>query len=203
MMIDQTAMDKQKERLNMLRKRRARIAEAKSSQERVIQYSPKIISSINSVFGKTLYIDDFGLSIQPLLKFRWSESLDVCEGLVIAHTKRSKIANVLACCGKITGELSGLIGIEGCMDMGFAELTEINIVKLISVAESLNDSVLFYPRDIQGVLLVDCYEVLGSGGSYDYSIVVQGNELEKKLFKCFKKEKSRGHPEPKSRGQCT
>lgn len=178
-------MDKNEERLRMLREKRARIVEARNSQEKINEYGPIIISEINFILGTTLSIEDFNSSIKPSLEFRPSKSFDAIEGLVVAHTSRNKALDILNCCNQVIGGLNGLIGIDGCKNMGLANVTKINIVKLIEIAKNLNDSVLFYPKNIQGILLVDYYEIHGTQGSNDYSIVVQGCELEEKLSECF------------------
>jgi len=178
-------MDKNEERLRMLREKRARIVEARNNQEKINEYGPIIISEINFILGTTLSIEDFNSSIKPSLEFKPSKSFDAIEGLVVAHTSRNKALDILNCCNQVIGGLNGLIGIDGCKNMGLANVTKINIVKLIAIAKNLNDSVLFYPKNIQGILLVDCYEIHGTQGSNDYSIVVQGCELEEELSECF------------------
>jgi len=78
-----------------------------------------------------------------------------------------------------------LIVPKGCSTVFLLADIRSGSLKLVTIAENLNDSVLFYPNEIKGVFLIDRYEIRGTRESKDFSLVIQGNELEEKLMGCF------------------
>jgi len=173
------------ERLHKLREKRKLIADARINQKKINEYGVSVVSEITSALNIKLSIDDFDPNIVLPFKFKWERSIDDCDGVVAAYVSKNKLVDILSCCYEITGELSGLIGVNGCLNLGFSAVPKVNILKLVTIAENLNDSVLFYPNEIKGVLLIDHYEIRGTRESKDFSLVIQGNELEEKLMGCF------------------
>ena len=53
----------------------------------------------------------------------------------------------------------------------------------LKVAREINDTVVFYPNDLNGAIVVDCY----AGGSWgEFSLIVQGSQVAERVAACFK-----------------
>ena len=74
------------------------------------------------------------------------------------------------------------MGFHGKDYLGIARSLGVDPVSLLAVAETAEESVMFHSYEPAGVLMVDCYR---TQGAEPFTIVVQGDELIRKLSRCF------------------
>lgn len=169
------------EDLDQLQKRRAEAQEVRDQERLRALYGEKLVAVVAKAMGRSLTLDDFN-DRGELSPIDWPTDIREAPGLVAAYISTSHADKLLACARERLSALSGKIGFHDKPYLGFAEVHGVDPMILLAVAESTEDSVVFYSDTPAGVMMVDCYM---SQPSEPFSIVVQGAELVEQLASCF------------------
>lgn len=176
------SMEDQGDRLNRLRERRAH-AQALRDQERLREtYGERLVAAVAAATGRVLSLDDFDRGVEEPLPFCWPKDIVDAIGLVAPYISRFEANELLSCVRGRLGTLSGSLGFHEKPYLGIARLDGTDPGSLLLVAESTEDSVVFYSDDPTGVIMVDCYPSQSGG---PFSIVVQGERLVRELTDCL------------------
>lgn len=181
-------------RIRELRERRMRIAQEKENALRRRKYGPQVVAHVNTVLGTQLSLEDFDPRENPPVEFKWAPRMEDSEGLMIAYANRRQVLRILMCCGEGLGKLGGLLEFYEYREyLGLARVPAVDLHRLLSLAEVQQESILFYPTGYPAVICID-YHRMGGWVTRDqvlvyrelnYSLVVQGPILERRLQKCF------------------
>lgn len=174
-------MEKSESRLNQLREKRAQAQSARDQDRLRTLHGEKLVAVVAEAMRKPLSLDDFNNGSE-LLPIEWPADIREAIGLVAAYISRSEANALLACVRDRLGALSGKVGFHEKPYLGFAEVHGVDPMSLLAVAESTEDSVIFYSDAPTGVVMVDCYT---SQPSEPFSVVVQGDGLVQQLSPCF------------------
>ena len=167
-----------------LRERRKRSISVRENAKKRAECGQAIVGMVNAAMATDLTLEDFDVERSLPVQFGWEKDFRKCRGLTAAYVDEERMRAILSCCDDKVGQKKGIVSFGECSFIGTTEIDVSNLVSLSSLAKSINDSVLFCPKGLSSVLLVDFYEVKGDLYS-DYSIVVQGGDLEQKLSGCF------------------
>ncbi len=168
---------------NAIREKRALLAESRQRAEKRSKFGDRFVQLINSAMAGRLTLDDF----QPRdsnFSIDWPKDIRESPGLVAAYVSESEALMVVSCVERKLGALDGALGFHDKNYLGFARVAGFGLSVMVEVAGLTQDSVLFYSRGAEFVMLVDCY------GTSDnrYSVVIQGRDVPKSLGECFSKD---------------
>lgn len=145
-------------------------------------YGEKLVGEVNLAMGQSLSLNDFDSSAEEPTKLNWAKNLPDSEGLVVSYVGKADADTILHCIRDKLGWMSGLIGFHDNSFLGLAHLNQVDSSRLLVLAESVEDSVVFYSDLPSGVIMVDCY--MSQPGD-PFSIIVQGDDLVSRLRGCF------------------
>ena len=181
-------------RIGELREKRMRLAQERENARRRQEYGPKVVTQVNAVLSTQLSLEDFDPTKSPSAEFKRTPRMQDSEGLVISNANRSQVLKILMCCSERLGQVGGLLEFyEYREHLGFAEIPTVDLHRLLLLAEVEQESILFYPTGYSAVILIDYYRMGGAVTrnhvliyeELNYSLIVQGEILEKQLQKCF------------------
>lgn len=176
-------MDEQ--RRKELQERRQRAAEAEERLEKKVRVGPKIATALSALWMRNVGLQDFNESLPLPTLPKWTRDMRQVPGLAAVYTSQERVAEVAACCDRTLGPAEGVIGFDEYRFLGTLPVSEMSVSMLVSAAFELQDSVLFCPFESDGIIIADYYRTSGMGPNVDFSLIVQGDELERKLAACF------------------
>lgn len=179
-------MEKSESELNQLREKRVQAQSARDQNRLRTLHGEKLVAFVAKAMQKPLSLDDFN-NEDELLPIEWPADIREAVGLVAAYINRSEANALLVCVRDRLGVLSGKIGFHEKPYLGLAKVQDVDPVSLLAVAESTEDSVIFYSNAPYGVVMVDCYT---SQPCEPFSVVVQGDELVQQLAPCFQRKQA-------------
>lgn len=172
-------------RIRTLRERRMRIAEERENAIKRAKVGDAVVSRINAALGTEFSLDDFETDAKLPIEFDGQPNMSDCSGLVAAHTNELRTREIVSCCDAILAPMKGMIGFDEYAFIGTIRTTQTKLMALLELAKSIHDSVLFCPDNYDSIILVDHYKVSGIQRDVDFSLVVQGADLETALATCF------------------
>lgn len=174
-----------KNRIQQLSEKRARIADEKRRAEKRADYGAKVVEKINAALGTQLTLDSFHVNDELPTEFVRKPNLADCPGLLVAHVSERRIREITECCDATLGKLNGTLGFDEYGFVGVAQVSSTTLLQLAGAAKALHDSVLFCPVGSESIVLIDHYRVSGMQRDVGFSVVVQGATLEERLAPCF------------------
>jgi len=174
-----------RDRIQALKERRMRLAEAKENTEKREKLGCSIVEKVNVALKTDLTLKQFDTDKKHPIGFVRKPDFRDCPGLVAAHTNEPRAREILSCCDKIVDGQGGLVSFDEYGFIGTASVESVTFLQLLDAAKLLHDSILFWPNGTDVVVLIDHYEVHGVPRDVGFSIVIQGKELEGKLASCF------------------
>lgn len=175
-------MEENEARMNQLREKRAQAQDMRDRKRLRELHGEKLAAVVAKATNKLLSLDDFDSEGEPL-PIDWPADIKKATGLVAAYINSSDANELLACVREKLSTFSGKIGFHEKPYLGFAEVHGVDPASLLVVAQSTEDSVVFYNDAPTGIVMVDCYT---SQPSEPFSIVVQGDDLVQTLASCFR-----------------
>jgi hypothetical protein len=182
MIAEDQGLEENQARTNQLREKRAQAQDARDRDRLRELHGEKLVAVVAKATSKALSLDDFD-SKDESLPIDWPADIRDARGLVAAYISGSDANKLLACVRERAGAFSGKIGFHERPYLGFAAMHGVDPVSLLVIAQSTEDSVIFYNDAPAGIVLVDCYT---SQPSEPFSIVVQGDGLVQMLAPCFR-----------------
>lgn len=171
------------ERINELRKRRELEAhKARRSENRKI-HGARLAASLSSATSAGLSLSDFHENATIPFEVHWPADITKANGLVAAYIAEERARQIVICIDAKLKNISGLIGIYKNDYLGLAKAQEINIKKLLDSCKEIQDSIILYPDNEDGAIILDYYPSPPS--SPPFSILIQGNALTKALQECI------------------
>jgi len=165
-----------------LRKRRSSLAaEARAKQDRDI-HGPRIVAALIPAVGSRVTLADFKPEFAPSVQvesLRLKEASDWAE----VSVSKERAAEIAACMDKHICSSEGAVGVLANQYLGFCKVQSISVKGMVDAAETIEDTVVFYPRNMRGAILVDCYR--SPPGFPPFSLFVQGKDLALRFAACF------------------
>jgi hypothetical protein len=161
------------------------LAEEKERAEKRAKFGEEVVAKTNMALGARLTLDAFDVKAKLPVDFARKPSFADCSGLVAAHISEKRAQEIVDCCDAALGQLRGALGFDEYGFVGIAQVSSTTLAKLLDAAKALHDSVLFCPDKSDSIVLIDHYRVSGIPRDVGFSVVVQGEDLEGKLAKCF------------------
>lgn len=183
-MVDKASLDR-------LQKKRVQMFEAREHDRLRAEYGKNLAAAIGRATGRDLSLDEFDIKSETR-PIEWTGDIRNAPGLVAAYINKSEACSLLTCIRSRISLLSGEIGFHEKKYLGFAKLSDVNPMNLLSIAELTEESVIFCNDSPAGIVMVDCYP---NPPSNPFSILVQGDELSYELAPCFEKPFVRGFKE--------
>ena len=168
-----------------MRLRRARLLHNRRNDEKRASLGPSIVERVNTVLRTNLLPEAFDIEKQVPFAFEWQPDLRHCTGLVAAYIDENSIQSILACCDCLMqAPICGAVGFDEYEFMGIARAGPIRLESLAPLAKAVQDTIFFWPSTGDSVVLVDYYYSSFQKG-HNYSLVIQGDPLERMLSDCF------------------
>lgn len=181
MPLDRTNTD----RIRQLRAKRLKAAQDKQNDDKRREYGKGIVAKINLSLNVNKSLSDYNLAINLPFDFNSKPNFEDCLGLVAAHTSEDNVRRILVCLGDTLGPSQGMLGFDEYAFIGTVQIKPLRFESLLDAAKSIHSTVLFCPEGDQGIVLVDHYNVAGVTEDAHFSLIVQGEQLERKVAKCF------------------
>lgn len=173
------------EKVRRLRAKRIKAAEDKKNAESRTKYGKDIVAKINLSLGMQKSLADYDPTAKLPVDFIRKPDFRDCPGLVAAHSSEENILKLLTCCGDIFGASRGVLGFDDSAFVGVVQVELPCLARLFDIAKSIHDSVLFCPEETDSIILVDHYKVAGVAEDEHFSLIVQGELLERRFANCF------------------
>lgn len=175
------AMDKG--RIDKLRERRSRLASIARAQRDRELYGQRMATSLTPAVGRDVALSDFDINIEPPIDRNLTKSLDASSER-IAHSLAIERAREIAECieGSLTS-FEGLVGIYANDYLGLCSVARVSIRGMVEASEAIEDSVIFYPSEFRGALIIDCYK--SPPGHPPFSVYLLGKDLAERIAHCF------------------
>jgi len=166
-----------------LRRRRMDAARLRELAGKRQAYGEKLAVAFRPVAGRELTLADFSLGVQVPFNVVLAEKVDASPGLVAAYIHFEEAAKIATCIDEQALSRAGLVGVLNNEYLGFCRVSEFTVLQALKVAQDINDTVVFFPDDLNGAIVVDCY----SGGAWgEFSLIVQGGQAIESAAMCFK-----------------
>jgi hypothetical protein len=142
----------------------------------------RLVDALAYATKTSISLADFNADVHPPYFAIWTgRELDT-PGLVTAYVSKNEATSLASCIARRMPLVSGFLGYHEKDYFGLCEVSDVDIIGMVSAAEIANESVVFYPIDESGVVLVDCYE--GNPGG-TFTVIVQGEKLVCTIRECF------------------
>lgn len=174
-----------KEKILQLREKRIKLSEQRESVKKRNEYGHDVVAKINQSLGLGKSLSEYDPAVKLPVDFIRKPDFKECPGLVAAYISEGKAFDILSCCGQVSGKLKGTLGFDDHAFVGATNVEFLQLQNLVETAKLLNDSVLFCPQSSDSIILVDYYVTSGVIEDLQFSIVVQGQDLEHKFACCF------------------
>jgi hypothetical protein len=168
--------------IDELRKRRDEVLRDKEKARLRNTYGEQLAQRIGVALGRDLNLSDFDLGIDVPFKVDWPSRIEEADGLVMPYVSKESAMAVAECIDNAISSKGGLVGIHGNSYLGLCVETDLKVAALVAVSAAIEDAVVFYPHNMEGAIVVDCYPS-NPGGAF--SLFVQGDELITSLAPCF------------------
>ena len=165
-----------------LRVKRSRVLLQKEHQRLRERYGEKLAIALSLAAQQPLQLADFKSELQPQFILDWPERIEHAFGLVAAYISKHRASKIADCLEVKLGNSGGLLGFHDKAYLGFFRATRVSVSGMLAAAEAANDSVLFYPESLNGVILLDCY---ASSPGEPFSVVIQGDPLIELVRDCL------------------
>jgi hypothetical protein len=145
-------------------------------------YGEKLVKALALSTDDEISLADFHTNIDPPFFVDWPKRLEDASGLVAAYVPKGRAKEIA---GRMEAKMRGLSGLIGFHDkdyLGLCDISGVNMSGMIEACAAANDSVVFYPKLIDGAILFDCYK---SNAGEAFSVLAQGHALVDKLIGCF------------------
>jgi len=152
--------------METMTERRSRLLKERELARLRDVHGTRLVSLLSQGLRMPFSLDDFRLGISPPWTAFWSGRTEDTPGLVAAYIDRDTAIRLLSCMERSEIEKRGCLGILNNEYIGICEVSEINLVDLLSAADLTNESVAYYPAYAEGAIVVDCYRS-GAGEPYN------------------------------------
>jgi hypothetical protein len=177
--------EQKEERIRRVREKRMRLAQERESADKRVRHGKSIVAKVNSALGTRLTLDAFNAKGELPVQLDTRPNFADYQGLVAAHISEKRIRELVACCDTVVSPVAGVLQFDEYRFIGTTLVGLTSLRALLDLAKTLHDSVIFCPEGANSVVLLDHYEVSGMPRDVNFSVVVQGTDLESKLAKCF------------------
>lgn len=141
-----------------------------------------LAAALSLAAGSKLSREDFKMDASLPFPISWSRRLEDSSGLVAAYIEKEDANRIALCIENSLSQFEGSIGVYGNSYLGLCDVSRVSISGLVEAAEDVNDAVVFYPKNVDGAVLVDFYS---SNPGPPFSLLVQGSALVDQLKGCF------------------
>jgi hypothetical protein len=176
----------QDDRRKELRARRSAKAHEREHSRLRVKYGEEILRKINAILGTHLSLDTPVSSEHPPISPTLHVKIEESSGLVAAYIGQMRSRHILSCCQAIVGsEIAVQFWFDEKEYMGLFSYTHFHLPAMVDLAMTLEDRVFAAPTNGSGVFVVDYYAQAWTRKDTDFSVIVQGKDLEARLQSCF------------------
>ncbi|HZT01162.1 MAG TPA: hypothetical protein VFA39_02720 [Steroidobacteraceae bacterium] len=115
-----------------------------------------------------------------------AERIEQSPGLVAPYVGYARARQILSCCQAVLGgQISATLWLDEKNYMGPFACRRLVLPQLADLAMKLEDRVVVAPLAASGILIVDYYAQTWTAKQTDFSVIVQGPDIESTFEKCF------------------
>jgi hypothetical protein len=175
------AMDKN--RIDNLRERRSRLASsARAKRDREL-YGQRMATSLAPAAGRDIALSEFDINIAPPIERSFTKTLNESSERAVTSLTAERASEVAGCLEGGLTSFEGWVGIYANDYLGLCKVTRVSILGMVVASEAVEDAVIFYPSDLRGAIVIDCYK--SPPGHPPFSVYILGKDLAERLAQCW------------------
>jgi hypothetical protein len=160
-------------------------ASERERQGKRLANAESVLKTVNNSLGTSFSLDQWKLEAPPVVP-ALVERMERSTGLVAAYISEPVAARLLEYFAEVLGvEISAKLWMDEQEYMGVVTVDRLRLSRLTELAKTLEDRIYVQPADTEGVITVDFYALRWSPEDIDFSILVQGTDLESQLSCVF------------------
>lgn len=171
------------DRLEQLRRRRMAKAQERESAQLKEANGARVLGIMAEVLGTDFHETSAPAGYQqPEL----APQIEASPGLVAAYISYPRARQIVSCCQAILGkEISASVWFDEKSYMGAFTFPQMKLPLLVDLAKKLEDRVFASPISDSSVLIIDYYPQSWTAQQTDFSVVLQGPNIESTFQDCF------------------
>lgn len=174
------------DRTRQLRERRIAKARERELEQKRAKHGDAILRTLNQLLGENFTANTLRTQESSPAPVSLATRIEESDGLVAAYISHAKARQLLTCCGAVLGgEIAAELWFDEKWYMGLFSCHQLRLPVLVDLAKALEDRVYVSLVDVPGVVVVDHYGQAWSKKDRDFSVVVQGANLEPRVGTCF------------------
>lgn len=174
----------QEEEIKARQQRRIAKAREREQSERRARHGAAILRTLCELLGDHFTNSALDEIARPLPKL--APRIEQNTGLVAAYVSRARARQLLTCCqGALGVTIRADLVLEEKSYMGLFSYDGLSLPALVALAERLEDRIFVTPLTRPGLLVIDYYAQKWTKNESDFSIIVQGKDLESAVKNCF------------------
>jgi len=171
------------DRREELRRRRIAKAQERESAQLKETNGAKVLGIMTEVLGA-----DFREASAPAeyQQPELAQRIEASPGLVAAYISYPRARQIVSCCQAILGnEISVNVWFDEKSYMGAFTCSQMRLPLLVDLAKTLEDRIFATPIADSGILIIDYYQQSWTAQQTDFSVILQGRNIEPMFQNCF------------------
>jgi hypothetical protein len=133
--------------------------------------------------GRDVSLSDFDTNIEPLIDRNVTKSLNKASERIAQSLTGERAIEVAECLEGSLTSFEGLVGIYANDYLGLCSVAKVSFRGMVEASEAVEDSVIFYPSNVRGAIVIDCYK--NPPGYPPFSVYIVGKDLAEKVAHCL------------------
>lgn len=168
-----------KSHLDDLRERRSKLASAARARRKRSLYGQRIATSFAPVVGRDIGLSDFDMDVEPPVKFDLGRPIKELSERAILSLTEDRLDEIARSLEERFTSFEGWVGLYASHYLGLCKVERVSIRGMVRASEAVEDAVVFYPREVRGAIVIDCYK--SPPGHPPFSLYIMGDELAESL----------------------
>jgi hypothetical protein len=172
-----------KNRMDELRERRSRLASTARAQRDRELYGQRMATSLAPAVGRDVALSDFDINIEPPIDRNFTKSLNKSSERIAHSLTRERASEIAECLEGSLTSFEGLVGIYANDYLGLCRVARVSLRGMVEASEVVEDSVIFYPSEFRGAVVIDCYK--SPPGHPPFGVYIVGKDLAERIAHCL------------------
>lgn len=157
-------------------------ASERERQGKRLANAESVLKTVNNSLGTSFSLDQWKLDEAPPVVPALAERMERSTGLVAAYISEPVAVRLLEGFVEVLGvEISAKLWMDEQAYMGMVTVDRLRLSRLAELAKTLEDRIYVHPVNTDGLIIVDFYALRWNPEDIDFSILVQGPDLESRL----------------------
>lgn len=172
-----------KNRMDRLRDRRSKLASITRVQRDRELYGQRMATLLAPALGRDVALSDFDTNVEAPIDRKFTKSLSEASERIAQSLTRERASEIAECLEGSLTAFAGLVGIYANDYLGFCSVARVSFRGMIEASEAIEESVIFYPSNVRGAVIIDCYK--SPPGYPPFSVYIVGKNLAEQVAHCL------------------